>query len=301
MEYIELSNSLKIPNIAYGTPIININTENSMKMIKSYVGKILKSNFFEIKKSKQLIKLLNEMDKNNEISLIDTSKAYGASEYIIGKKLNKSDRSKYFIVTKLANADQYKGNVEEALRNSLKQLKTDYVDAYLMHWPVTETFLKSWKEMEKCYEKGLCKAIGVCNCNIHHLEEIKKIAKIKPMINQIECHPLFTQNEIRNYCKKENIVIMAYTSTARMDDRLKNTCILDLAKKYNKTMAQIILKWHIQIGNIPIFNTGNIKHYKENIDIYNFKLTDEEIQKINSVNINSRLRYDPDNCDFKKL
>ena len=121
------------------------------------------------------------------------------------------------------------------------------------------------------------------------------------MINQIECHPLFTQNELREYCNKENIKVMAYTATARMDDRLKNTCIVDLAKKYNKTVAQIILKWHIQIGNIPIFNTNSIKHYKENMDIEDFELSKEEIQQINSANINSRLRYDPDNCDFTKL
>ena len=301
MRYIELSNSLKIPNIAYGTPIISINTESSIKKVKSYIGKIIKSNYSDIKKSKGLKKILKEMKKNDEISLIDTSRAYGASENIIGKEIKKSDRSKFFIVTKLANVDQYKNDVEKALRYSLKQLGTEYVDAYLMHWPVTETFLKSWSEMEKCYEKGLCKAIGVCNCNIHHLEEIKKIAKIKPMSNQIECHPLFTQNELREYCNKENIKVMAYTATARMDDRLKNTCIVDLAKKYNKTVAQIILKWHIQIGNIPIFNTNSIKHYKENMDIEDFELSKEEIQQINSANINSRLRYDPDNCNFRRL
>lgn len=301
MKYIKLSNSLEIPYIAYGTPIININTDNRKKYIKSHIGKIIKSDYDSLRKERGLNKILKCMTKDDNISAIDTSSAYGASEYIIGKNINDKNRKKFFIITKLSNKDQYNGNVEKALKISLKKLKVEYVDTYLMHWPVTEKYLESWKQMEQCYKKGLCKSIGVCNCNIPHLEEINKIAEIKPMINQIECHPLFTQEELRRYCKRQDILVMAYTSTARMDDRLKNTCIPDLAKKYNKTMAQIILKWHTQIGNIPIFNTNNIKHYKENFNIEDFNLTEEEIKSILSANINSRLRYDPDNCDFKKL
>lgn len=301
MKYVNLSNSLKMPYISYGTSIININTDSKIRNIKSHVGKILKLDFKSLKKESGLKKILKYMDRNNDISMIDTSSAYGASEYIIGKNINNKNRNKFFIVTKLSNKDQYNSNVEKALRLSLRKLNIDCVDTYLMHWPVTEKYLDSWKQMEQCYKKGLCKSIGVCNCNIHHLEEIKKIAEIKPMINQIECHPLFTQNDLREYCKKENIKVMAYTSTARMDDRLKNTCIPELAKKYNKTIAQIILKWHTQIGNIPIFNTNSVKHYKENLNIEDFEMTKDEIMRISSANINSRLRYDPDNCDFRKL
>lgn len=301
MKYTKLSNSLEMPYIAYGTPIIKINTDSKLRNIKSHIGKIMKLDFKSLKKEKGLKRILKYMRKNKNISMIDTSSAYGASEYIIGKNINCNNRNRFFIVTKLSNKDQYDGDVEKALRLSLKKLNIEYVDAYLMHWPVAGEFLTSWKKMEKCYKIGLCKSIGVCNCNIHHLEEIKKIAEIKPMINQIECHPLFTQNDLRDYCKNENITVMAYTSTARMDDRLKNTCIPELAKKYNKTIAQIILKWHTQIGNIPIFNTNSVNHYKENIDIEDFEMTEDEINRISSANINSRLRYDPDNCNFRKL
>ena len=232
MKYIKLSNSLEIPYIAYGTPIININTDNRKKYIKSHIGKIIKSDYDSLRKERGLNKILKCMTKDDNISAIDTSSAYEASEYIIGKNINDKNRKKFFIITKLSNKDQYNGNVEKALKISLKKLKVEYVDTYLMHWPVTEKYLESWKQMEQCYKKGLCKSIGVCNCNIHHLEEINKIAEIKPMINQIECHPLFTQEELRRYCKRQDILVMAYTSTARMDDRLKNTCIPDLAKKY---------------------------------------------------------------------
>ena len=122
-----------------------------------------------------------------------------------------------------------------------------------------------------------------------------------PMVNQFECHPLFTQENLRKYCKDNNIQVMAYTATARMDERLNKTIIPKLAEKYNKTMAQIIIRWHIQVENIPLVNTSSVKHIKENFDVWDFKLTQEEVDKISAVNINSRLRYDPENCDFTQL
>ena len=170
-----------------------------------------------------------------------------------------------------------------------------------MHVPVTYLFLESWKEMESLYEEGLCKAIGVCNCNIHHLNEIRKIAHVMPMVNEFECHPLFTQDELRSYCKENNIQVMAYTSTGRMDERLKKTVLVPISKKYGKSIAQIILRWHQQLGNIPIVNSTKPAHMIENTKISDFELTEEEINSILKCNINSRLRYAPDNCDFRQL
>lgn len=183
----------------------------------------------------------------------------------------------------------------------LEELKTDYLDVYLLHWPVKDIWLNSWKQMEKLYNQGICKTIGVCNCNIHHLEELKKVATIMPMINQFECHPLFTQNALREYCNLNNIQIMAYTSTARMDERLRKTVLTPISKKYNKSIAQVILRWHQQLGNIPIFSSTSISHTISNLRIQDFSLTDSEIDSITRININSRLRYDPDNCDFSQL
>ncbi len=299
MKTIALNDNNKIPIMCYGSNIINYNRNNKAKRILKILKKVLFLRFKELKKDFSIIKIIKEMSKD-DLSAIDTSRAYGISENIIGNEIKKN-RKKYFIITKISNTDQYNGNIEQALYDSLQKLQTNYVDLLLLHWPVTDRYVQTWKEMEKLKKKGLCKSIGVCNCNIHHLEEIKKNATIMPSVNEIEYHPLFTQNELKAYCEKNNIKILAYTSTARMDERLKKTCLVEIAKKYQKDLAQIILKWHIQIGNIPIFNTSSLKRYKSNTNIFDFELTDEEIERINKININSRLRYDPDNCDFRKL
>lgn len=298
-EYV-LSNGVKIPDLCYGTSITSVKHDgSSFSLLKLKIKKFLKRGNVS-KKDIALSDVIKTSMKHN-CNMFDTSRAYGASEYILGKSLKAYDRNAYFIVTKLCNPDQFKKTVREGLEKSLKELELEYVDLYLMHWPVDGYFLDSWKEMEKLYREGKCRAIGVCNCNIHHLEELSNIAEIMPMVNQIECHPLFTQEELRTYCNQRDIQIMAYTSTARMDARLKNTVLLPISKKYNKTISQVILKWHQQIGNIPIFNTTSVEHLIDNVSLDDFELSEDEIKNINSININSRLRYDPDNCDFTKL
>lgn len=299
MEQLKLSDNTRIPVICYGSNIIDYNENDLIKFYGKIIKKIVSFKFKELKSDFSIKRIIKEM-KKEDISAIDTSRAYGASERLIGQSIKKC-REKFYIITKISNADQYNGNIEECVKESLKKLNVNSIDLLLIHWPVKDHYLSTWKELERIKEKGLCKSIGVCNCNIHHLEEIEKIAKYMPVVNEIECHPLFTQNELREYCKKKNIKVLAYTSTARMDERLKKTCLPSIAKKYNKSIVQIILRWHYQIGNIPIFNTTKSERYKENISIFDFNLTDEDIKQINSININSRLRYDPDNCDFTKL
>ena len=293
----------KNSKICFGTDITYLHNwgfKRKISEIKYWLKVILNKNKKQSIKNLKLPKIIDVSMKNG-CTMFDTSRAYGASEYTLGRTLKKYPRESYYIVTKLYNTAQYENKIRESFFKSLKELDMEYVDLYLMHWPVEGHFIESWKEMEKLYNEGLCKAIGVCNFNIHHLEELKKYATIIPMVNQIECHPLFTQTELRKYCNNNNIKIMAYTSTARMDERLKKTVLVPISKKYNKTIAQVILKWHQQIGNIPIVNSTNKKHMLENIKIDDFYLTDHEIESINNININSRLRYDPDNCDFKQL
>ena len=235
--------------------------------------------------------------------LLDYSSAYG-NEQLIGKAIKKSgiERKNIFLTTRESNRQQEKGNIREQLFNTLKSYSTDYVDLYMFHWPVTGVYLDTWKQIEQLYKEGYCRSIGVANCNQHHLEEIFKIAEVIPHINQFEVHPLFTQKPLIEYCRTKNIVVEAYTPIARFDDRLVRLPALKaIATKYSKTVVQIILRWHIQNGVIPVVRSLNKKRQLENISVFDFELTSEEMQTIDGFNINSRLRYDPDNCDFSIL
>lgn len=297
------NNGIEIENnICFGTGIAytyRYSDFSGYSLIKYWIRNALK-NKKQFRIDKNFESTIISAYKNG-IKMFDTSRAYGGAEYGLGKALKNINREDYYLITKLSNSDQYKGDIENALKTSLKELGTEYVDLYLMHWPVEGVWIDNWKKMEELYKAGLCKEIGVCNCNIHHLQKLMESASIMPTVNQIECHPLFTQNELRKYCNEHNIKVMAYTSTGRMDERLKKTCLVPISKKYNKSIAQVILRWHQQIGNIPIVNSTNVQHVKENANINDFLLTNDELDMISKININSRLRYDPDNCDFKQL
>lgn len=155
--------------------------------------------------------------------------------------------------------------------------------------------------MEQLYKEGYAKSIGVCNFKEHHFEELMQVAEIKPMVCQIESHPLFPQNDMLMYCKKNNIQMMAYTPTGRMDVRIReNEALRIISRKNQKNIAQIVLRWHYQRGVIPIVNTTNINHLKDNMNIFDFSLDSSEMQVINGLDINCRLRYDPDTVDFTK-
>jgi len=235
-------------------------------------------------------------------TLFDTSAAYNFSERILGYSLKLKKRSKLFIITKLCNRDQRDGDVRKALLESMKKLQTDYIDLYLMHWPNPGTYLDCWKQMEGLYKEGLARAIGVCNFHEHHLEKLLSAGTIVPAINQFERHPLLSQKPLIKYCENVGIKVMAYTPIGRMHEKLKNNGILiRLSKKYNKTIAQIILRWHYQQSIITIPRTTKTKRIRENINIFDFSFSNEEIESIDSINENLRLRYDPDNCDFTKL
>lgn len=300
---IKLKNGIQIPTLFYGTGVTQLRDQglSSLKLKTRFRLNIILNNDKKISIANLSLPKIIMCCMQNGLYGFDTSRAYGASEFTLGKTLRQYKREKYYICTKLCNSDQYKGKVREGLETSLRELGLDYIDLYLMHWPVEGCFIDSWKEMEKLYKEGKCRSIGVCNFNIKHFEELRKYAEEMPMVNEIECHPLFTQEELRSYCKNNDIQIMAYTSTARMDERLLKTCLVPIAKKHIKTVAQIILRWHQQVGNVPIVNSSDEIHMLENININDFTLSAEEVDAISAININSRLRYDPGNCDFKQL
>lgn len=235
--------------------------------------------------------------------LIDYSSAYG-NEQLLKKAIKKSgvNREDLFIISRAANKDQYNNCVRESFLSSLKKIGVDYLDLYMFHWPVTGHYIDTYKELEKLYREGLVKAIGVCNCHQHHLETIMKECEILPMVDEFEVHPLFTQKPLIKFCNDKGIHVMAYTPLARNDDRLRSNLILrGIAKKYNKTIYQIILKWDVQNGLTPIPRSSNVGRNRQNFEIFDFELTDEEMKSIDSININSRLRYDSDNLDFHSI
>lgn len=289
----QLYNGIEIPQICFGPGIVNIdkhlNYHNIIKSVKD---------LYTLLKMKHVI----GSAPNLGCRLFDTSSAYGMGENVLGTSLKSYERSKLFLCTKISNYDQRHKKVKDALYESMSRLEVDYIDLYLMHWPQKGKYLDTWKQMEELYSKGVIKAIGVCNFHIHHFEELYQVAEIKPMVHQYEMHPLFIQSEMSEFCHNENIQIMAYTPIGRGDDRLMNNLILQrIAKRYGKSIAQVILRWHLQKGNIPVIRTNSLKHLKDNLNIYDFILSDKEMIKIDSININSRLRYDSDNCNFNAL
>ena len=235
--------------------------------------------------------------------LLDYSSSYGDGS-LIGEAVRRSrvKRSDLFITTRITNQAQMTHTIREEFMRFLEKSKLEYVDILQFHWPVTNLFLDTWREMENLYEEGYVKHLGVANCHQHHLEEIFKICKYRPEIGQFEIHPLFTQKALIEYYKSQDILVEAYTPIARNDDRLVKLPLLKrLETKYNKNLVQIILRWHIQNGIIPLVRSLTPAHQLCNFQIFDFQLDDDDMKAIDSININSRLRYDPDNCDFSIL
>lgn len=239
---------------------------------------------------------------SNKCKLFDTSESYGENEEILGEALvDTGSRDNVILMTKIGNKSQ-QGKVRKAFERSLKRLKTDYIDIYLIHWPQTGTFVSTWLEIEKLYEEGLVKAIGVCNCNKHHIAAIRKEANVMPMINEIEVHPLFTQDALVNYCFAKDIQVVAYTPVGRMHDVLiRSNPVRTLSNKYGVTEVQLILRWHYQLGRVSIPSTLNKEHFDQIFDIDSFEITEKDMAWISSLNENTRLRYNSDTCDFSWL
>lgn len=276
MEFIKLNNGVKMSIIGMGTYPLN---------------------------GFSLLKAVSNSFKNGCISF-DTSSAYH-NERWLGyslKYLKLLGAKDIFVTTKLSNGSQRKGNIRKAFMDSKKKLGLKKVDLYLMHWPNPETFLDSWKEMELLCKEGHIRAIGVCNFHQHHLEKLLEVAEIIPAINQVELHPLLNQKSLVKYCESKGIKVQAYSPVARMDPKLiEHSVLVNLSKKYNKTVPQIILRWDIQNKIITIPKSGNPIRIKENFNIFDFKLTDEEILQIDNINEDYRVRFNPDTVDFMKV
>lgn len=240
---------------------------------------------------------------------IDTAMIYkneefvgeGIKEFLAENKNIK--REDLFITTKVWNSDQGYDSTLAAFELSLKKLALDYVDLYLIHWPNTpnmKTTIDTWKALEKLYKDKKVRAIGVCNFEIHHFEELLPEAEIIPMIDQIELHPLNQQLKSRAYCKDKGIIVESWSPL--MQGNLENDVIEKIGKVHGKTVAQVILKWHLQSGLLPLPKSVTPSRIKENKDL-NFALSNEEMDTINALNKEERFATHPDNMSsgFEKL
>lgn len=171
------------------------------------------------------------------------------------------------------------------------------MDLYLIHWPVEGQFKDAWRALETLYEEGKAKAIGVSNFQPHHLEELMKDAKIKPMVNQVEYHPRLSQKEVQAFCQKHDIQLEAW-SPLMLGELLGNAELQEIANRYNKSVAQVILRWDLQNGVVTIPKSTKAHRIAENADVFNFELTSEDMEQINKLNQDQRIGPDPDNFDF---
>ena len=229
---------------------------------------------------------------------IDTAAVYKNEQFIAkGIKESGVKRSDIFITSKLWNTDQGYDSTMKAFEASLKKLDTDYLDLYLIHWPKGEKSRESWKAMEHLYSQGHIKAIGVSNFLQHHLEELIRDGKVNPMVNQMEFHPYLVQPDLLEFCKNHNIQYEAWSPL--MQGKIMDITLLQqLSGKYKKTIAQIVLRWDIQMGVVTIPKSIKPERIKENSEIFDFTLSDEDVKAIAELDVNQRVGPDPDKITF---
>ena len=229
---------------------------------------------------------------------IDTASMY-KNEEGVGRGIKESNvsREEIFVVSKVWNSDQGYDTTQEAFEATLKRLDLEYLDLYLVHWPVDGKYKETWRALEKLYRDKKVRAIGVCNFMQHHLEDLLKTAKIVPSVNQMEFHPYLVQQDLLDFCSKKGIQYEAWSPMMQgrifdMDE------FKSLARKYDKTIAQIVLRWNLQKGVVTIPKSSKKDRISNNAAIFDFELSNEDMQFLDAMDKGKRFGPDPNNFDF---
>lgn len=228
--------------------------------------------------------------------LIDTASLYG-NEVGVGRGIERSgvDRSEIFVTTKLRGADHGFDEAIAGLKGSLRRLNLDYVDLYLIHWPLPRVnkYVDSWRALIQLREEGLSRSIGVSNFNENHLERLNAETGVLPVINQIELHPQWSQRNLREVDARYDIVTESWSPLGRGLALQDFAPIADAARTHGVTPSQVVLRWHLQIGALPIPKASSIEHQRENLDVFSFDLSKEEMAAFEAID-QGRIDEDPE-------
>ncbi|MFJ8236634.1 aldo/keto reductase [Ureibacillus sp. NPDC094379] len=229
---------------------------------------------------------------------IDTAALYGNEEEVgIAIRESGVPREEIFVTTKVWNTDQGYDLTLRAFETSLKKLGLEYIDLYLTHWPVEDKLVDTYRAIERLYEEKLIRVPGVSNHHQHHLEKIFAKANVKPMVDQIELHPYLSQQELRSFCTENDIAVTAWSPLGR-GGVLKDETIVNIANAVGKTAAQVVLRWQYQHDIITIPKSVTPTRIEENMQIFDFELSNEQITQLNNLNKNQRFGQNPDNFHF---
>lgn len=263
MEFVTLNNGLKMPQLGFG--VWQVEDDKATPAVE----KALETGYRSI----------------------DTAMIY-KNENGVGRAISSSTipREEMFITTKVWNGDQGYDNTLKAFDESLERLGTDYADLYLIHWPTPEfdNYIDTYKAMEKLYYDGRIKAVGVCNFDIGHLERLLAECDVVPVLNQVECHPFLAQNELKTFCKKHDIFVEAWSPLMQGGEVLNHPVIQAIARDHGKSGAQVIIRWHLQNDSIVIPKSVTPERIEENFHVFNFELTDDEMELIHNLDRGER-------------
>lgn len=274
MKHLTLNNGVSIPQLGLGTYRIGSSEESVYNAVRSAIDQGYRH--------------------------IDTA-AFYQNEAPIGKAIRDSgiSRDNLFVTTKLWGDDIVNERIEQAFDKSMRLLDIDYLDLYLVHWPVKNKVAYAWQKLEQIYAAEKTRAIGVSNHLQHHLEEILSSGEVKPVVNQIEYHPYLTSEQLVSWCKSHDIICQSWSPLGSSKiPLLEEETLIEIGNKYLKSSAQIVLRWNIEQGIITIPKSSNAKRQAENYNIFDFQLTPDEVKVISALNKDYRTGIHPDEIGF---